>query len=97
MTKEEFLKGEKFIYKNRYFRFVPREGKFHGGYITSSGGYECSIDKIGTKIFHCFNILMGKLVNIKVRFEDCEIVVEENSRNAAKNLDTPKIVRNFTA
>ena len=78
MTKQEFLKGKKFSYRNRYYNFVVRKGKFHGGYIASSGGYECSIDKIGTKMFYCFNILMGKLVNIKVRFEDCEIVGKEN-------------------
>ena len=71
MKKEEFKDGTQFIYKNKTYRQTSSTAS--GGYLTHGCFYECTIEKIGTKLMYCFDVVMGKLVNITIRLEDCEL------------------------
>jgi hypothetical protein len=92
MTKQEFLAGNPFSIGLKYrkgdstYYFTPSEitsgslskqirSGVDGRAITND--YHLSVDKIGTKSFIGFVFVMEKRVNIKYKFEDLKLYVEE--------------------
>ena len=92
MTKQEFLAGNPFSIGLKYrkgdstYYFTPSEitsgslskqirSGVDGRAITND--YHLSVDKIGTKSFIGFVYVMEKRVNIKYKFEDLKLYVEE--------------------
>jgi len=45
-------------------------------YVANYAGYVGNIEKIGTRSFTMFTYVMGKRVNVKVNYSECEPVVE---------------------
>ena len=70
ITKTQFTDGLPFRYKA--VRYTLNKDI---GYIKDITGYVANIDKIGTKSFTVYTYVMGKEVKVKVRYEDCELVV----------------------
>jgi hypothetical protein len=48
-----------------------------GYYVADFTGYVGNVLKIGTKSFTMFTYVMGKRVNVKVNYSECEPVIAE--------------------
>ena len=70
MTKQEFLNGKEFMYRNNADKC---EGTsitrlhYYGGKIILKD-YECNIESVGNKYFTFYSFVMGKRVSGKINF-----------------------------
>ena len=75
ITKTQLKAGLQFTYKFSKYSLKGEEGDY---YISNSiVGYVGNILSIGTKSFTLYAYVMGKKVNIKVNYIDCELVVAD--------------------
>ena len=87
MTKEQFLNGTKFYIGQKKYK-GDSTYNFEGGHISRQSrssvddrvvidDYECNVVKIGRVGFTGFTYVMGKKVDVKIRFEDLVEFKEE--------------------
>ena len=70
ITKTQLIDGLEFTYKSCKYILHKNEG-----YITNRVyGYVGNIDKIGTRSLTVYTYVMGKKVNVKVNYIDCEVI-----------------------
>jgi hypothetical protein len=72
ITKTQLKAGLPFIYKSCTYTVNANEG-----YIKNKVyGYVGNILSIGTKSFTIYTYVMGKQVKVKVNYNECELVVD---------------------
>ena len=70
ITKTQLIDGLPFTYKSWKYTLHKDEG-----YVTNGlYGYVGNIDKIGTRSLTVYTYVMGKKVNVKVNYKDCEVI-----------------------
>jgi hypothetical protein len=92
MTKQEFLSGKVFRFEkntgSNTFQYVSPfedfgEGCIQRNILSSDGGriiltdHEVNITKIGTKTFTVYTYVLDKKVQLKYRFEDLVMFINE--------------------
>jgi hypothetical protein len=71
ITKTQLKAGKPFTYKSRKYIIKGEEGEY---YITDFVNYVGNINKIGTRSLTVYTYVMGKKVNVKVNYIDCEVI-----------------------
>ena len=70
MTKQEFLNGKEFTYRNNTYKCegtsLTRLHYYEGEILGED--YECDIESIGSKYFNFYTFVMGRRVSGKINF-----------------------------
>jgi hypothetical protein len=88
MTKQQFISGTPFYIKRKAYKgdntyylnavgSISRQSRSSVDERVVLDDYECNITKVGRVGFSCFTFVLGKKVDIKIRFEDLVEFKEE--------------------